>query len=749
MAGNPRFQRRFDIEVVPDEGVYLFSERGEYVLEGAIVQDLVPYLQGRHRLDEVAEALGERYERAEVYFAVDSLRRKGYVCDADPEVDSQRAAFWELAGLDGDRAEATLRQAVLEIKGVGDVDLRPAVEAAGSMGLTVGEGPGSFLIVVTDDYLNPALEELNREAIGSGRPWLLGRPLGSTVWIGPVFRPGVTGCWRCLAQRARTNRQVETYVEERSGRRAPLKTALGGVPVSHGVAANLLILEAARWLTSSSQDFQAAVITFDLLTMESQRHPVPRRPQCPGCGDPELQANLQRRPIELQSRRKQFVADGGHRSAPPEEVVSRYRPLVSPITGVVSRLAKVPAQVDLVQAYSAGHNFAVQVPSLRFLREGLRTRAAGKGMTDIQAQASGLCEAMERYSGLFHGDEAREPSSYRELGDAAIHPNECTLFSERQYRERDEWNARGSTFSTVADPFDEDATIDWSPVWSLTESRHRYLPTMYLYYHYPKFQGSLYCWADSNGNAAGTSLEDAVLQGLLELVERDSAAIWWYNRLTRPAVDLAQFDEPYLERFVRTYREVHREVWVLDLTTDLGIASVAAVSRRIDKPVEDILVSFGAHLDPRIAVLRALTEMNQFLPAVLPIKSDGSGDYAFPDPDQRRWWKTATVANQPYLLPDPSQKASRLASRDVEATADLREDVLSVQARIERAGSEVLVLDQTRPDIGLPVVKTIAPGLRHFWARFAPGRLYEAPVQAGWLDRPRREEDLNPIPMFI
>jgi ribosomal protein S12 methylthiotransferase accessory factor len=47
------------------------------------------------------------------------------------------------------------------------------------------------------------------------------------------------------------------------------------------------------------------------------------------------------------------------------------------------------------------------------------------------------------------------------------------------------------------------------------------------------------------------------------------------------------------------------------------------------------------------------------------------------------------------------------------------------------------------------VVKPIAPGLRHFWARFAPGRLYEAPVQAGWLDRPRREEDLNPIPMFI
>ncbi len=64
-------------------------------------------------------------------------------------------------------------------------------------------------------------------------------------------------------------------------------------------------------------------------------------------------------------------------------------------------------------------------------------------------------------------------------------------------------------------------------------------------------------------------------------------------------------------------------------------------------------------------------------------------------------------------------------------------------------GHETFALNQTRPDIGLPVVKIIVPGLRHFWARLGPGRLYDVPVRLGWLQAPLAEAQLNPIPMFI
>ncbi len=68
---------------------------------------------------------------------------------------------------------------------------------------------------------------------------------------------------------------------------------------------------------------------------------------------------------------------------------------------------------------------------------------------------------------------------------------------------------------------------------------------------------------------------------------------------------------------------------------------------------------------------------------------------------------------------------------------------------MEKSGLEVLVKDQTRPDIRLSVATVIVPGLRHFWHRFAPGRLFDVPVKLGWLDRPLTETDLNPIPCFL
>ena len=61
---------------------------------------------------------------------------------------------------------------------------------------------------------------------------------------------------------------------------------------------------------------------------------------------------------------------------------------------------------------------------------------------------------------------------------------------------------------------------------------------------------------------------------------------------------------------------------------------------------------------------------------------------------------------------------------------------------------EFLVLDQTRPDIGMPVVRVIVPGLRHFRERFAPGRLFDVPVEMGWRGNPLAEAELNPAPVI-
>ena len=120
----------------------------------------------------------------------------------------------------------------------------------------------------------------------------------------------------------------------------------------------------------------------------------------------------------------------------------------------------------------------------------------------------------------------------------------------------------------------------------------------------------------------------------MELVERDSVALWWYNRAPRPALDLDSLAEPYVDVMREHYAGLDRELWVLDLTSDLGIPVFAAVSHRKDGPAQDILIGFGAHLDPHTAALRALTELNQFLPAVCERNPDGTTNYWMDDPER-------------------------------------------------------------------------------------------------------------------
>ena len=747
------FRRRFTPLVVSGEAVYLVSEQGVSLVRGRLAEALAPLLDGTRSIADIAAALDGIASPQRVADAVGKLVAGGWVYHLDetsaPVADQATAGFFETAGQDGDRAARAVRDGRVHVLVHGDVDAAPLCAALAELGVgQVTTAPqlapdGALTVLLTDDYLRAGIADQNASALATGRPWLLARPVGVTVWLGPLFRPGETGCWECMARRLSANRLSNSYLQQRLNRPEPLASVTAQLAVTPGLAAQLIAVEIAKALAGVHAG-PAAVVTLDTVTLGSERHELVRRPQCPACGDPGMQERQGYQPVRFRSRRKTFTADGGHRTATPEETLDRYGRQVSPITGVVTQLVPGGNLPDGLHVYVSGQNLARQAIDLTTLRSGLRNTSCGKGTTAVQAKVGAVAEAIERYSGVYRGDEPRRLARYADLGEAAVHPGDCLLFSERQYEERAQWNAMGQPFAKVPARFDEAAERDWSPVWSVTGDRLRWLPTEYLYYHYP-VPGPSTAPPDSNGNAAGSSLEDAALQGFLELVERDAVALWWYNRLRRPAVDLDSFADPYIDRLREIYAGMHREVWALDITSDLGIPVVAALSRRTDKAAEDILLAFGAHLDPRIALMRALTEMNQFVGAAQP---DEQGRYPGNDPVQANWWSTATLACHPYLLPSGGGTA-KPASWPALASDDLAADLTLVRRLVEERGMELMVLDQTRPDIGLPVVKVIVPGLRHFWSRFAPGRLYDVPVELGWLGRPTAEAELNPIPMFI
>ena len=740
------FKRHLRPQIVQGEAVYLIGEAGVTAIAGTHVESLAPLLDGTRDLaallrDVPADLTADTVERMLTRLAAAGLIGRRGTEDGSATAEAS-LAYWDAVGLDPADAVAATTTSLVSVVAIGDTDRDALVEALHRNGLTVTSGSGDLTVVACADYLAPELRDIDAEHRATGVPWLLVKPVGAQVCVGPFFTPDDGPCWRCLASRLSVNRKAEAHVRARCGQRGPAPRPAIGLPGLQATALDIASVEASKWLAGIRHETQRSIWKYDSLTMQVTQHEVRLRPQCSGCGDPEVVARRAFEPVELTSRVKRSCEGGGHRSSSPQEVLDTYRHLVGPVTGIVREIRRNDRGPAFFNSFVSGSNIAAAGEGIEGLRSSLRADTGGKGVTPLDAEVGALCEAVERRSGAYFGEEARVRGSYRSLGNLAIHPDTVQHYHPRQFEDREEWNASHSSFQHVTTPFDENEVMDWTPLWSLTERRHKLLPTGMLYFGAPCPPSVT---SNSNGCAAGSSLEDAVLQGLLELIERDAVAIWWYNRTPMPGADLDSFHDPWIHELREVHASLGREVWLLDVTADLCVPTMVAVSRRTDNgPREDIMFGCGAHLDPRIAARRALTELNQCMPALSePV------DLSRFDTDMRHWIETVRLAGQPWLAPDPAVPARDVFHHGYAHRADLVDDIRAIREELEAKGMEVLVLDQTRPDIGLPVVRVVVPGLRHFWSRFAQGRLYDVPVQLGRLDRPRRYDELNPVPLFM
>ena len=748
LLNTPTFKANLHVTVIPGEGVLILSEEAAKALHGGAYEKIVPLIDGCRSTDKIVDALAGQVDAAKVYYALNIMEAKGYLAEATPGIPASVAAFWHGAGIEPAAALAAFRDRRVAVQTIGAVDAAPMRRALKAMGVKVGtRAQADLRLVLTDDYLRADLAAINAAALKANRPWLLVRVTGRELWLGPLFQPEETGCWVCLRQRLERNRAVHRFVAGKMNLATPPLTALGALPATQAAACQMAAIAAAQFLAGATTGLAGSVLSLDWATHTSQSHALVRHPHCPACGTAE---NPAKQPMQLHSGKAAFVRDGGHRSVAPEQTLKKYQHLVSPITGVVRMLEPVRQDDGIAYVYMAGHNHAMKMDRLVDLKQGLRNASSGKGMSETQAKVSALCEAVERYSGELTGGELRVTRAFKDWpDDEAYHPNDIMFYSAQQYAERDTWNNKGSHFNRVPEPLAENTPIDWTPLWSLTAQRHKYLPTQLVYYRAPASEkdNTFYAMGCSNGNASGNTLEEAILQGFFELVERDAVALWWYNRLPKPGVAVETFGEPYLLELADHYRrQYQRETWALDLTSDLGIPVFVAVSKLTEGQEERLLFGLGCHLDARIALQRAFAEMNQMLGMA---HTGEGGELSLEDSETLEWLRHATVNNQPYMAADPDQPLKRFGDYPMQHSGEFLQDINHCRAIIEARGMEMLVLDQTRADVGMPVVKVVVPGLRHFWARFAPGRLYDVPVKMGWLEKPLLEEELNPIAIFI
>ena len=736
--------------------VFLIGERVRHRIVDRAAQRVLLHLEkhGPSALNRLVEVAG--CERQQGLRLVERLLSAGFIAEQlqSPE---QR-----VADLREQRPEAgTLPEAVRMLGPVSTATALREVLLSGLARAQVAEHTGGATLWVVADLLQPDFDVAIRAQLAAGQAVIPFKPFGERALLGPRLRAHLRqpsescasavhnqcwhqhwqdACWTCLRQRLLHNRPVERWLLEDGCSWQQCLQRPWSSPER--------LAAALDWLRErlATRDFAApGAPAAQLWEWEpnggvSRPRQAPRLPQCPDCGDAKLWRARAAAPPQLLPRERAGVADGGYRIMSAAQTYARLAHHVDDMVGVVASLGRLASKDGPLRPVFAANHFVTPPRGPLVAQARFEQISVGKGRTAAQARASALCEALERVAARVRGDEPRQRACYRAVKDSAVHPEELLLFSDAQYRNGTPAPLRKRLLATprsqqVPQRLIDTQPIDWTPAWNIATGARCLVPFDYVYAGGAPAPGERVCAWDSNGCAAGNCLEEAVLQGLLELIERDATAIWWYNRIRRPAVDLAGLGDPYVTGVVQTYAALGHQVWALDLTHDLGVPVVVALAK---KPSSDrYAMGLGCHVDGLLAVQRAMTELHQVF-----------------DPEERHdpLVTEAELPDECFLYP-VSDEPARLFPRagrvgDTQVACILRA-VEGCVARLAAAGLSVWVADYTRPDLSLTTVRVIAPGLRHFWPRLAPGRLFDVPVAMGWLVEAKCELEINPMPLLM
>jgi YcaO-like protein with predicted kinase domain len=385
--------------------------------------------------------------------------------------------------------------------------------------------------------------------------------------------------------------------------------------------------------------------------------------------------------FESDYRQRKGHLRGTHRSRSPEDTLRAYRPLMSRMG--ITRLANVTG-LDVVG-----------IPVFMCVRPNSRNLSVsqGKGLDATSAKVSALMESIEGW----HAESLELPIRYE--APATLRRSARTLPLDRVGRWAHAQVPSDNVPMFWVEGYD---LVAEAPIWMPHEMVNlNYVATAN---HTPTLARS------SNGLASGNHLLEAIVHGLCEVIERDAMALWFADEQASPKttqLDLATVEDPACRSVIDRLLELDIGIAAWDITSDIGIPAYGCTI--FDKPglhVAGTHSGFGCHLEPAVALLRAVTEAVQSRLTLIA----GSRD------DLRRS-HYQELRNEDDLeefaheIAHPSPTVD-LRARPSLATPTFEDDLALVLERLRAAGIDcVAVADLTRHDIGIPVVKVIVPDL--------------------------------------
>ena len=421
-----QFAPNFSVYVLPPDVVCLYSEDRKFFLHGELYCALASAMEKRAKLRAISSA-----SWAEIFRP--TTLKKAQAADRPPLCPSCFALLRRAPSPAIGRASAcrltspkrTCRNCRVRIKSIDVKGTRSNRGRTERLGVRVVKRSPDLTVTLVNDYLERTTCRTEPAACVGPTPWLLVQPSGVFPLVGPVFTPGKSACWTCLADRMITQPGGEGISRSRPAR--PVAVSALAVTRSDKLASSLPRSKSRKRSPPAFAPICAIILSASICPAPTiAKHYVARRPQCPTCGSKKLRDPRRApTPIELGPGAKLVMTSGGYRTVSSRATVARFRKHVSPLTGVVKRLERIDADCCRMNTnYFAGHNFSAPAMSVDELRMGLIGGSFGKGTTAEQGEASALMEAIERYSGIFQGDEIRIVAALHRFRAGRRHPSE-------------------------------------------------------------------------------------------------------------------------------------------------------------------------------------------------------------------------------------------------------------------------------------------------------------------------------------
>jgi ribosomal protein S12 methylthiotransferase accessory factor len=418
--------------------------------------------------------------------------------------------------------------------------------------------------------------------------------------------------------------------------------------------------------------------------------------------------------LELQSRKK-WTINGTSRIRPAQETLQKVVPLSKKIG--VTRLADI-TNMDVLGI----PNYSAVLPGT----EDYIWVYSGKGPTREHAMASALMESIERYSSLPSGGPRNFiRASYSELarGHKVLHPDDIVEPMRFEYR--------------------NDMQMDFMPGFDIAGNQEIMVPASIALFRYNPQPPAVnpFSYFHTNGLASGNVMEEAVCHSLCEVIERDAmsiaelraSAIPFHVLRTIvhslnsagvrippiqsdrfvddpgifPEVDISGVDFEPVQKLLSRFEKAGIPLIIKDITSDIGVPTFNASS--IEWVTHDygyLAEGHGTHPDARIALLRAITEVSQTRAANIQGARDDLRKirYGENNTDDRRAWQFM-----------PSTKKVRFSEVKTYFNEDILDDIKFILGRLKAVGlGRAIIVDLTNPDLGIPVVRAIVPGLETF-----------------------------------